>query len=634
MRAAGWDLIDPGADLARPRRLSRLHPAVARRVHGGEGHLRATAQRLVQRPQRLLPRRRPAGRDAGHRLREVRAHGQRPVRVLHDGARRSTRSRASTPTTPRTAPARGAWPRRPSAPSRCCVGSSPTPGSPEPCASSSPAWSRPIPSAGSRGTTCSTCRASARSAATWSTSRTPGSGSTTRPRRRSPPTPAGGARYLAARARPAPARTMAPRWAVRAPDGTLLGLDEAALARACAGADLFLNLSGSCWLREPYRAARVDGVRRHGSRATARRSSPPRMPASRTRRRRAVGRAHPRARRLLHAGRARRAARLPESRRRASPGCPPASRSCSPTGRCRRAPTRRFTTVLSWSINPTPPVVGGRRYGGKDVEFERFLDLPQRTPERLEAAISGDGAARAASRRRAGTWSTRATVSASLDDYRRYLQRSRGELSVAKQAYVATRSGWFSTRSAAYLACGRPAVLQDTGFSAHLPIGPGLHAFTTAEEAVAALAAVRADYGRRAPRARSRRAVLPGRGRVRAAPRRRRGVSRGADRPRRLSRPQPARRLRLERGALPPRPARARPRRLVLRGHRALRPGVRPGGQRRSAPTTATACAPPATSSIAARARRALGVRRRRRAAASTARRPGGPRRCCARPIC
>jgi hypothetical protein len=152
-----------------------------------------------------------------------------------------------------------------------------------------------------------------------------------------------------------------------------------------------------------------------------------------------------------------------------------------------------FTTVLSWSINPTPPVLDGRSYGGKDVEFERFLDLPRRTPEPLEAAISG-----AAPRELLVTAGWRVidarTVSATLDDYRRYLQGSRGELSVAKQAYVATRSGWFSTRSAVYLACGRPAVLQDTGFSAHLPVGPGLHAFTTADEAIAALAAVRTDY--------------------------------------------------------------------------------------------------------------------------------------------
>src|SRR5205814_8267136 len=85
-------------------------------------------------------------------------------------------------------------------------------------------------------------------------------------------------------------------------------------------------------------------------------------------------------------------------------------------------------------------------------------------------------------------------VSATMDAYRDYILASRGECSIAKNAYVALRSGWFSTRSAAYLACGKPVVVQDTGFPAHVAPGPGVHPFTTMEEAVAALAAIRADY--------------------------------------------------------------------------------------------------------------------------------------------
>ena len=85
-------------------------------------------------------------------------------------------------------------------------------------------------------------------------------------------------------------------------------------------------------------------------------------------------------------------------------------------------------------------------------------------------------------------------VSATLDGYRDYLLASRGEWSIAKNTYVALRSGWFSTRSAAYLACGKPVVVQDTGWPAHVPPGPGLSSFATLEEAVAALAALRDDY--------------------------------------------------------------------------------------------------------------------------------------------
>jgi hypothetical protein len=85
-------------------------------------------------------------------------------------------------------------------------------------------------------------------------------------------------------------------------------------------------------------------------------------------------------------------------------------------------------------------------------------------------------------------------ISGTMADYQAYLARSRGEVSIAKNAYVASRSGWFSTRSAAYLASGKPVVLQDTAWSAHLPVGPGLYAFTTRGEAVGALAAIREDY--------------------------------------------------------------------------------------------------------------------------------------------
>jgi hypothetical protein len=121
--------------------------------------------------------------------------------------------------------------------------------------------------------------------------------------------------------------------------------------------------------------------------------------------------------------------------------------------------------------------------------------VPSRTSEAIEVPLSG-----AAPRERiaAAGWRLRdpQAVSATMDAYREYLLGSRGELSIAKNVYVATRSGWFSTRSAAYLTCGKPVVVQDTGFSAHVPTGPGLYAFSTAEEAVAALAAIRSNYPR------------------------------------------------------------------------------------------------------------------------------------------
>jgi hypothetical protein len=282
-------------------------------------------------------------------------------------------------------------------------------------------------------------------------------------------------------------------WALRAPDGVYHGLDGPAVARTCASADLFLNLSGSCWLREPYRAARVKAyVDTDPAYSQAKIAAVDAGTASESVRfsvdliRRhdvfftlgeAIGRPEcP----IPTGGLAWRATRQPIVLERWP---------------VRAAPDGPFTTVMSWKIEPTPPSIGGRVYGGKDVEFERFLDLPARTAETLEVALSG-----AAPRERiaAAGWRLRDAreVSGTMAAYRDYILGSRGELSIAKNAYVALRSGWFSTRTAAYLACGKPAVVQDTGFPAHVPTGPGLHAFATAEEAVAALAAIRADYPR------------------------------------------------------------------------------------------------------------------------------------------
>jgi hypothetical protein len=286
---------------------------------------------------------------------------------------------------------------------------------------------------------------------------------------------------------------LAGRWSLRAPDGVYHGLDEEAVTRACAGADLFLNLSGSCWLREPYRAARVKAyVDTDPGYSQAKIAA-------------------------VDAGTAGESVRfsvdlirqhdvfftLGEGIGRAGCPIPTGGLAWHPTRQpillaswpVRPAPDGAFTTVMSWRIEPTPPSIGGRVYGGKDVEFERFLDLPRRTGEVLEVALSG-----AAPRERiaAAGWRLREAqeVSGTMGAYRDYIAGSRGELSIAKNAYVALRSGWFSTRTAAYLASGKPAVVQDTGFPAHVPTGPGLHAFATAEEAVAALAAIRADYPR------------------------------------------------------------------------------------------------------------------------------------------
>ena len=90
----------------------------------------------------------------------------------------------------------------------------------------------------------------------------------------------------------------------------------------------------------------------------------------------------------------------------------------------------------------------------------------------------------------------------SYDAYRDFVRRSRGEFSVAKNVFVATNSGWFGDRSAAYLAAGRPVIVQDTGISAHLPCGQGLFAVDDVQEAAAAVREIEGDYDRHSRAAR------------------------------------------------------------------------------------------------------------------------------------
>jgi hypothetical protein len=124
------------------------------------------------------------------------------------------------------------------------------------------------------------------------------------------------------------------------------------------------------------------------------------------------------------------------------------------------------------------------------------LDLPQRTRVPLELALGSRDAPCA--ELQATGWRLRNPLVPTADPwtYRRYIRQSRGEFSVAKHGYVAANTGWFSERSANYLASGRPVIAQDTGFSDVLPTGEGLLAFSTAEEAAAALEEVAADLAR------------------------------------------------------------------------------------------------------------------------------------------
>ena len=156
-----------------------------------------------------------------------------------------------------------------------------------------------------------------------------------------------------------------------------------------------------------------------------------------------------------------------------------------------------FTTIANWSAYGGT-TYQGEQYGQKDEEFMRLLQLPSYCSQKLELALSGSDAeiAEIVKILQAAGWLVQdgRAISADLSTYRTYLTGSRGEFSVAKHAYVKTRSGWFSDRSVCYLAAGRPVILQDTGFSDWLPTGHGVLAFSSLESAVDSIERVNADY--------------------------------------------------------------------------------------------------------------------------------------------
>jgi hypothetical protein len=160
-----------------------------------------------------------------------------------------------------------------------------------------------------------------------------------------------------------------------------------------------------------------------------------------------------------------------------------------------------FTTVMSWS-NRKPIVFEGVEYGQKNIEFWRIAGLPKNLGPIFEIALAGDSVPR--DEIVAAGWGIAdpREVTATIWTYRDYIAQSRGEFSVALNLYVRSRSGWFSDRTAAYLASGKPAIVQDTGFSESLPCGQGLLAFNTPRDAVEAVEAVNRDYERHCKAAR------------------------------------------------------------------------------------------------------------------------------------
>jgi len=147
----------------------------------------------------------------------------------------------------------------------------------------------------------------------------------------------------------------------------------------------------------------------------------------------------------------------------------------------------------------------GAHYGQKVHSLRRVLGLPQRTRERFVLAMQvhpDDGRDLADLAGNGWELVNPRVVAGTTDEYRRFVRGSRAEIGIAKSGYVAARCGWFSDRSACYLASGRPVVAQDTGFPQFVPTGDGLLAFDDEDGAVAAIDELRRDYAHHARAAR------------------------------------------------------------------------------------------------------------------------------------
>ncbi|HEY0172544.1 MAG TPA: glycosyltransferase [Pyrinomonadaceae bacterium] len=167
-----------------------------------------------------------------------------------------------------------------------------------------------------------------------------------------------------------------------------------------------------------------------------------------------------------------------------------------------------YTTLMNWTA-ARPLSYDGETWGQKDVEFRRFVNLPGVAPGvALAVAVGQTGGAGEpfpSAEARAAGWRVLDPQTCAPDwrSYGSFIEGSRGEFSVAKETYVKGRTGWFSCRSACYLAAGRAVVTQDTGWSKLLPEGVGLLAFDDVEGAAEALGRVESDPARHSRAARS-----------------------------------------------------------------------------------------------------------------------------------
>jgi hypothetical protein len=154
-----------------------------------------------------------------------------------------------------------------------------------------------------------------------------------------------------------------------------------------------------------------------------------------------------------------------------------------------------FSTITTWHNKGKNLTFRGETYyWTKDREFKKFLDLPKRRPVKFELALVVDEETDRLLRDNGWHPVHSLPISRDINRYRDYIQSSHGEFTVAKDQVVRPRPGWFSDRSASYLAAGRPVITQETGFSKFLPTGKGLFGFLSMEDILAAVDVIESDY--------------------------------------------------------------------------------------------------------------------------------------------
>jgi hypothetical protein len=164
-----------------------------------------------------------------------------------------------------------------------------------------------------------------------------------------------------------------------------------------------------------------------------------------------------------------------------------------------------FTSIINWVERPDF-TYEGESWGQKNKTFRTFAELPAQAGEPFEIIINrpkDEGTAQAMERLKESGWNILSPdrLIADKDDYRDFIQSSLAEFSITKETYIKSNSGWFSGRSACYLASGKPVLTQDTQWSRYIPAGEGLLACDDAAAAVEAVREVTADYPRHSRKA-------------------------------------------------------------------------------------------------------------------------------------